>query len=152
MRFATILIVAFSSSLSAQDIVQDTAVQDTVVRSGDQLVIPSIDFEIDDAQIRQRSYPALDEIAQWLRDHPETRVEIQAHTDPTWVCEYCGRRLTHDRARSVRAALIHRGIPAERLEARGYRGERPLAACDQRRRRARRSCQARNRRIEIHLL
>ena len=143
MSRALVLVLTFAALASAQDL----------TRSGDRLVLPSpIEFDIDSAEIRPRSFAVLDRVADWLRTNPEARIEIQAHTDPEWVCEHCGRRLTRDRARSVLAALVDRGIERTRLEARSFRGERPLARCEQRNRRARRACQMQNRRIELHLL
>jgi outer membrane protein OmpA-like peptidoglycan-associated protein len=83
-----------------------------------------------------------------LLERPDVRVEIAAHTDPAWVCEHCGRRLTQDRADSVRRFLIEHGIAPERLEARGYGGARPLRVC-RGRGRAARACRLENLRIEL---
>ena len=54
--------------------------------------------------------------------------------------------LSQERAEAVRAALIERGVPAERLVARGYGVLRPIAPdtdADSR---------ARNRRVEFRVL
>ncbi|MCB9598225.1 MAG: OmpA family protein [Sandaracinaceae bacterium] len=108
-----------------------------------------LEFEIDSHELRPQAMPVIESIRDRLRERPGVRVEIQGHTDPAWVCEHCGRRLTQDRAQAVLVALVRLGIDRDRLEARGYAGTRPRRLCDGLRRRARRACQVGNRRIEI---
>jgi outer membrane protein OmpA-like peptidoglycan-associated protein len=58
--------------------------------------------------------------------HPEAAVtEIQGHTDRRGSQRY-NRRLSDRRANSVRDYLIRKGVPAERLMAKGYGPDQPL--------------------------
>lgn len=100
-------------------------------------------FETGKATILPESYPLLDQVASILLEHPELlRIRIEGHTDSR------GRMadnqvLSQDRADSVLAYLLERGVEAERLEAVGYGETRPL---DDRETRA---AWAKNRRVDI---
>src|SRR5205807_8138253 len=66
-------------------------------------------------------------------------------TDPVGRSAF-NRRLSQARAAAVRDALIARGVPAERLRARGFAARRPIAD------NTTESGRARNRRIEFHVV
>jgi len=67
----------------------------------------------------------LDAVAKKLLAHPELgRVEIQGHTDNVGPSSF-NRRLSQRRANAVRDHLVERGVPVERLVARGYGEARP---------------------------
>jgi OmpA-OmpF porin, OOP family len=53
-------------------------------------------------------------------------VEVQGHTDETGTPEF-NRRLSEERARSVVAWLVTHGIAPERLIAKGYGKDQPIA-------------------------
>jgi len=114
----------------AKDAVAKIPVSDhpSPYRVGDRLPLKaSIEFDYNKARIRPSSYLVLDELAALLKEHPELiLVEVQNHSDNT-IRNYYGRRPTRDRAMSVRRALIARGIAPERLTAKGYGEERPIA-------------------------
>lgn len=102
-------------------------------------------FAFDSDEIDRRSFPLLDELAQVLRDHPNIeRVYIQGHTDDVGELEY-NDDLSQRRANSVRAALIARGIDADRLITKGYGERRPIAPNDTP------AGRAQNRRVEFLL-
>ncbi|WNG44792.1 OmpA family protein [Archangium minus] len=83
-------------------------------------------FEASQARIQKRSFELLNWVAKIMREHPELiRVVVGAHTDDRGFAEQ-NRRLTQQRAESVVRYLMDKGVPAERLEARGYGSERPI--------------------------
>jgi OOP family OmpA-OmpF porin len=83
-------------------------------------------FEASQARIQQRSFEVLDWVAKVIREHPEIlRVVVGAHTDDRGFAEQ-NRILTQQRAESVVRYLIGKGVPAERLAAKGYGSERPI--------------------------
>ena len=61
-----------------------------------------------------------------LKEAPEFIVEIGAHTDSIGDTEY-NTQLSQDRANSVINYLISKGISPERLVAKGYGAEHPVA-------------------------
>ncbi len=87
--------------------------------------VPGIAFSEGGSEISRASTGTLDALAARLALHPTLgRVEIQGHTDNVGPSSY-NRRLSQRRANSVRAYLIQKGVPPERLVARGYGESRP---------------------------
>ena len=99
-------------------------------------------FTSGSAIIDAGSGPLLDRLAHAARSCPGT-IRIEGHTDIIGRTAF-NRSLSEARAQAVRAALIERGIPAQRLSAQGFGAARPIA--DNRTENGR----ARNRRIEFH--
>jgi outer membrane protein OmpA-like peptidoglycan-associated protein len=90
-------------------------------------VMKKIHFEVNSAVIKGDSNTLLEEIADVLhRNSNIRRVEIQGHTDNTGSRKV-NKRLSQERADSVRTWLSEHGIAANRLSAKGYGSARPLA-------------------------
>ena len=70
---------------------------------------------------------------------------MQGHTDSTGGADF-NRKLSQERAESVRNALIKRGVAARRLSAKGYGEENPLAP------NFTNAGRAKNRRVEFTIL
>jgi outer membrane protein OmpA-like peptidoglycan-associated protein len=69
----------------------------------------------------------LDRLAQVLLEHPEIqRVIIEGHTD-TVGTEFHNSTLSQARADTVRRYLIEKGVPSQRLVARGLGPRRPAS-------------------------
>ncbi|MEL6290108.1 MAG: OmpA family protein [Pseudomonadota bacterium] len=102
----------------------------------------TITFSTDSAKIQERSKPLLERLVFVARRCPETQVEIAGHTDNRGRSSY-NEKLSMRRARSVAQFLRENGISADRLSARGYGEERPIAS------NATDTGRARNRRIEF---
>ncbi|HEX3757751.1 MAG TPA: OmpA family protein [Kofleriaceae bacterium] len=83
-------------------------------------------FDTSHATIKRVSFPLLDEVAQALTDNPTIKVEIQGHTDSQGRAK-TNLRLSQRRAESVRAYLIKKHVAADRLVAKGYGVEVPIA-------------------------
>jgi OmpA-OmpF porin, OOP family len=103
-----------------------------------------ISFANGRATMERSSGKALDLMVAALRACPSGNVEIEGHTDASG-----DRRenvaLSRDRARTVMAYLVARGVSADRLSAVGFGPDRPIASnrTD--------SGKARNRRIEFRV-
>jgi outer membrane protein OmpA-like peptidoglycan-associated protein len=96
--------------------------------------------------IQKQSFPLLDAISTVIRAHPEIlELRIEGHTDSQGMETY-NLALSDRRAKAVVAALVKRGIAAERLEGLGFGPSRPVA--DNKTRAGR----AKNRRVEIHVV
>ena len=93
---------------------------------GDKIVLDDrVHFRTNNAQIRPVSYPLLERLAKLLEEHPEyVHIEVQGHTDVRGP-EYFNKKLSQDRAESVRRFLISRGIDEKRLSAKGFGSDRP---------------------------
>lgn len=88
-----------------------------------------IEFEHNKATIRPSSYAILDEVAQVFIENPIFVVEVQGHTDNVGNDEY-NMDLSERRAQSVRTYLVNKGVPAERLTAKGYGPHKPITSND----------------------
>ena len=89
-----------------------------------------IQFETDKADIRPQFHRQLKEVADFLDTYTNTSAIIEGHTDNVGDADY-NKDLSQRRADSVRQYLINNfGIEPNRLTARGYGEERPIASND----------------------
>lgn len=106
------------------------------------IALSGINFRYDSEALTDPSRAALDRIAGVLIEQPTLRLEIAGHTDAQGDAAY-NLWLSEQRAKSVMAYLVTRGVEPERLMARGYGGTQPIAA------NSTREGLARNRRVEL---
>jgi len=117
-----------------------------IVEDGKVIVIGKVQFDHGSANIAKKSDPLIDDMAHVLKEHPEIkRVRIEGHTDNTGPSEV-NDKLSKARAESVKAALVKRGIAANRLETEGYGSSKPMSPNDTP------VGRARNRRVEFKVL
>jgi OOP family OmpA-OmpF porin len=83
-------------------------------------------FDTNRATIKPASFALLDEVAQALKDNPAIKVEIQGHTDSQGVDAF-NLQLSQKRADAVRVYLIRKAVTSDRLAARGYGENVPIA-------------------------
>ena len=89
-------------------------------------VSTQVRFDNTSAEISHESQGIVQEIAATLLQHSEiTSVEIQVYTDEDGSATY-NKRLSEQRAGSVRAALVALGVDSSRLTATGFGSEKPL--------------------------
>lgn len=105
-----------------------------------------IRFATNSSSIDQSSAGLLKSIAEAAASCPASlRLRIEGHTDSTGSAEK-NRILSASRAEAVRAALVQRGVSADRLVSRGYGADQPIADNGTSHGRAQ------NRRIEIKVI
>ncbi|MEE2751182.1 MAG: OmpA family protein [Myxococcota bacterium] len=108
-------------------------------------IYDKIFFELDSSEIRQDSFPLLDEVAHVLFNHPELElIAIEGHTDDQGDEEY-NLELSLQRAQAVQHYLVRTGIAKDRLEAYGYGESVPLVLGESD------DTRAANRRVEFHI-
>ncbi len=91
------------------------------------IIIKNIYYEFDKADLTPESLTAIDKyLYPVLIDNPSIIVEISSHTDSKGNDSY-NRRLSQQRAESVVSYLKKRGLKAERLQAKGYGENKPIA-------------------------
>ncbi|GAB5534967.1 MAG: hypothetical protein Rubg2KO_12160 [Rubricoccaceae bacterium] len=86
-----------------------------------------VTFELATADLTASSRRTLDRAAQVLERYSSVRAEVQGHTDSEDSSEH-NRRLSQQRAEAVLNYLTDKGIAAERLTARGYGEDQPIAS------------------------
>jgi outer membrane protein OmpA-like peptidoglycan-associated protein len=89
-------------------------------------VIKGVTFENGKADIKPSSTALLDEAAGVLAQYPALRVRIVGHTDDRGKREY-NVQLSQERADSVKAYLVKKGVDASRVESQGVGPDSPIA-------------------------
>jgi len=117
----------------------------TPIEVGATVQIENIYFDLGKAILRPESYVELDRLVELLNDNPHLTIEVSGHTDNRGNA-YLNKKLSGERASSVRKYLIEKGIKAERLTSQGYGFDKPMAPNDTEENRAR------NRRVEFTIL
>lgn len=104
----------------------------TYVAKPDEIEFPEVRYAFNRAELQVNeevnSEDSLDFLYQTLVDNPTIIIELQAHTDSRGGDKY-NLELSQRRAQSCVDYLISKGIPAERMVARGY-GETKLRITD----------------------
>ncbi len=83
-----------------------------------------IAFEWNSAKLDASSSPALDEVAQTLKDNPSFRVEVAGHASSDGNEEY-NQQLSEQRAEVVVTYLVRRGVARDRLSSKGFSSSVP---------------------------
>jgi outer membrane protein OmpA-like peptidoglycan-associated protein len=86
----------------------------------------TIFIEINKATNNSDSIALHNQVAQALKDNPTIKVEIQGHTDSVGNDKF-NLKLSQKRAESVRTYLIKQGITSDRMTAKGYGENVPIA-------------------------
>ena len=103
-----------------------------------------INFQFNKAVLLPSSYPTLKDLAAIMAEYPDYTMSIAGHTDSKGSDDY-NLRLSYDRAASARTYMLSQGVPADRIESRGYGETKPIAD------NATAKGQALNRRVEFDL-
>jgi outer membrane protein OmpA-like peptidoglycan-associated protein len=90
------------------------------------LTLGDVLFDTGKAQLNPGAARKLDQLAQFLTDHPDRRVQIDGFTDSVGTESY-NQTLSQQRADAVKAALISRGIDPSRVGTQGYGKGFPVA-------------------------
>jgi OOP family OmpA-OmpF porin len=86
-----------------------------------------IQFEYDKATIREVSFSLLDEVAAVIEKNPHIKkIQIEGHASSEGEAGH-NQRLSEDRARAVMRYLVGRRVAKERMVARGFGIDRPIA-------------------------
>jgi outer membrane protein OmpA-like peptidoglycan-associated protein len=87
-------------------------------------------FELNKADVAQKSFELLSKVADILKAHPElSLVRIEGHTDNAGPRDF-NVSLSQKRADAVKKFLVEHGVAPTRLEAKGFGPDRPIASND----------------------
>ncbi len=123
---------ARSDALSAQAESQRLAaalekMQASQTSRGIVLTLDDVLFDTGRAVLKPGAERSIEQIAAFLSEYPERRVQIEGFTDSQGSDEY-NRELSQSRADAVARAIIQRGIDAQRVRALGYGEGFPVAS------------------------
>ncbi len=85
---------------------------------------PAIYYDYNKWAIRPDAAKVLDLMVKAMIDNPTILVEIGSHTDSQGSADY-NQKLSQNRAESAVKYILSKGIPANRLQAKGYGEEKP---------------------------
>ncbi len=126
-KVAAVEVRASEDARPSLSLIKRPKISSAKIQGNEIRVSKQIHFETDSAKIQGDSNQLMEEIADVLHRNPGIRkVEIQGHTDNTGTREH-NLQLSDARANSVKAWLVGAGIDPNRLTAKGYGQERPLA-------------------------
>jgi outer membrane protein OmpA-like peptidoglycan-associated protein len=97
------------------------------ITSGGIEILDKVYFKLNAATIERKSYKLLDNVARVILSHPDIGViRVEGHTDDQGD-DASNMDLSQRRAEAVVAYLVKKGVPRERLEAKGYGETVPIA-------------------------
>lgn len=105
---------------------QLTELQARETERGLVLTLGDVLFETGKADLMAGAARSIDKLAEFLRENPDRSVLVEGHTDSTGG-ESFNLSLSQRRADAVRSALLARGIAPDRIIARGYGEQYPVA-------------------------
>jgi OmpA-OmpF porin, OOP family len=108
-------------------------------------VLEDCNFETGKATLEESSYAVLDQLVAYLVRKDDERIEVGGHTDNVGSAA-SNIKLSADRANTVRAYLLTKGIDPSRVIAKGYGMSKPVAS------NATADGRAQNRRTEVTIL
>lgn len=128
--------------ITKKETVETVVVQEIVNFTFDE---QAIHFEYNKANLTKNSRGLINDIAQFLVDNPTTweSMTVTGHTDNRGSLEY-NQKLSEQRAKSVKDALVQAGVPADRIEAIGQGETKPIDPSEND------LAWARNRRVEMN--
>jgi outer membrane protein OmpA-like peptidoglycan-associated protein len=104
-----------------------------------------VTFDVDSYTLKPEFRDTLDQIADNLKQYPDSLIDVYGHTDSTGSPQY-NQTLSENRAATVANYLAMRGVSDARIRSRGYGETMPIAGNDTDQDRAR------NRRVEIKIV
>lgn len=107
--------------------------------------IPNVNFETASSVLDPSSYESLNSVVSLLKMNSDVKIELSAHTDNKGAKNY-NMKLSDQRAASVAAYLINKGINKDRIVSKGYGFDQPIADNNTEEGRAK------NRRVELKIL
>ena len=90
------------------------------------LTLGDVLFDTGRAELNPGAGRKLDQLAQFLNEHKDRRVQIDGFTDSVGTDSY-NEELSHRRADSVKSALLLRGVDSSRISTEGYGKAFPVA-------------------------
>lgn len=96
------------------------------VKVGAKIVLNNIFFDSNKAILRKESNLEIEKLMKLMKEYPELTVEVDGHTDNKGKDDL-NLKLSQDRSQAVVNALIKKGIPANRLVAKGFGSKMPIA-------------------------
>lgn len=93
------------------------------------LAVGPLFYQLDSARLTDESTAKLNAVADWLRVHPRSTINLSGHTCELGTSEY-NLALGNQRAKVARDYLVRLGVPPDRIRTVSYGEERPALEGD----------------------
>jgi outer membrane protein OmpA-like peptidoglycan-associated protein len=93
------------------------------------LTLGDVLFDTGKSTLKPGAYATVDRLANALKEDPARKVTIEGHTDSVGTDEF-NQQLSQNRAMSVQAALMERGVSGDQISATGKGESFPVASND----------------------
>jgi len=93
---------------------------------GTKIILNNIFFDFNQASLRPESVSELNRMVEQLKNYKSLKIEIAGHTDNVGGADY-NKKLSEERANTVLEYLNNKGISKDRLTAKGYGMNKPVA-------------------------
>jgi outer membrane protein OmpA-like peptidoglycan-associated protein len=90
-----------------------------------ELVRYKILFDFGSSVLREDAYKKLDIVAKMMRNNPDMKIELGGHTDALGNSTR-NQIQSQERAESAKSYLLSKGVPRNRIEAKGYGNKKPI--------------------------
>lgn len=97
-----------------------------IINEGVSVPLENVFFEFNKFNLKKESFSELNRLVAFLEKNANLKVEIAGHTDNIGSDEH-NKKLSDQRANSVKEYLLRKGISSERLQAIGYGPDKPVA-------------------------
>jgi outer membrane protein OmpA-like peptidoglycan-associated protein/Fe-S-cluster containining protein len=125
--------------------VVEQAIEVHKAKEGENFVLNNIYFETNSDKLTSSSKIIVEGLANYLKENPNIKIEIEGHTDNIGNAKD-NDALSTDRAFSVKSEIESFGIDGNRISAKGYGSQKPIADNHSE------AGRAKNRRIEFLIL
>jgi len=121
---------AEAARLRAQSLEQELKdLQAQKTERGLVLTLGDVLFDTGKSSLKPGAYSTIDRVAKALNENPSRQVQIEGHTDSTGSADF-NQTLSENRAQSVQAALMQRGVSGSQITAVGKGEGFPIASND----------------------
>lgn len=105
----------------------DPSIRANWIQDTEALKAQTIYFEYDKSAIKSSEQSKLDQVAEYLKSHPDAAVKVEGNCDERGTEEY-NRSLGERRALAAREYLVRSGVDAGRVDTISYGKDRPVDA------------------------
>jgi len=110
---------------AVQALNQENTIKNAKKDISELLSLGNIEFQVAKTSLTEQGKQTLDKLATVLSKYPDIDLEIAGHTDSDGSAIF-NQKLSQSRVDTVKEHLVIKGIPAQRLTAKGYGESNPL--------------------------
>jgi OOP family OmpA-OmpF porin len=104
---------------------EEVAAKPVIIEKGRQKI--NVKFNFDNSTIKKGYYKDINNLVKVMKNYPGLKVVIEGHTDNVGNAAY-NKKLSQKRAYAVKKYMVTKGIDANRIKARGFGKDRPIAS------------------------